>query len=58
MKLGIIDPTKVVRTALQDAASIAGLIVTTEATITEHPKKDPPQMPGGGGMGGMGGMDF
>ncbi len=58
MKLGIIDPTKVVRTALQDAASIAGLIVTTEATITEHPKKDAPQMPGGGGMGGMGGMDF
>jgi chaperonin GroEL len=53
MKLGIIDPTKVVRTALQDAASIAGLIVTTEATITEHPKKDAPQMPGGGGMGGM-----
>ena len=40
MKLGIIDPTKVVRTALQDAASIAGLIVTTEATITKHPKKD------------------
>jgi chaperonin GroEL len=54
MKLGIIDPTKVVRTALQDAASIAGLIVTTEATITEHPKKDAPAMPGGG----MGGMDF
>ena len=53
MKLGIIDPTKVVRTALQDAASIAGLIVTTEATITEHPKKDAPQLPGGGGMGGM-----
>ncbi len=58
MKLGIIDPTKVVRTALQDAASIAGLIVTTEATITEHPKKDAQAMPGGGGMGGMGGMDF
>ena len=58
VKLGIIDPTKVVRTALQDAASIAGLIVTTEATITEHPKKDAAPMPGGGGMGGMGGMDF
>jgi len=58
VKLGIIDPTKVVRTALQDAASIAGLIVTTEATITEHPKKEAPAMPGGGGMGGMGGMDF
>src|SRR5450631_1742943 len=57
VKLGIIDPTKVVRTALQDAASIAGLIVTTEATITEHPKKEAPAMPGGG-MGGMGGMDY
>ena len=56
VKLGIIDPTKVVRTALQDAASIAGLIVTTEATITEHPKKEAPTMPGG--MGGMGGMDY
>ena len=57
---GIIDPTKVVRTALQDAASVAGLLITTEATITEAPKKDAPSMPmgGGGGMGGMGGMDF
>jgi chaperonin GroEL len=54
MKLGIIDPTKVVRTALQDAASIAGLIVTTEATITEQPKKETPPMPGGG----MGGMEY
>jgi chaperonin GroEL len=55
VKLGIIDPTKVVRTAIQDAASIAGLIVTTEATITEAPKKDaPPALP----QGGMGGMDF
>ena len=53
VKLGIIDPTKVVRTALQDAASIAGLIVTTEATITEHPKTEAPAMPGGG-MGGHG----
>ncbi len=54
-KLGIIDPTKVVRIALQDAASIASLIVTTEATITEAPKKEaPPAMPGGG----MGGMDY
>ncbi|TDX67543.1 chaperonin GroEL [Methylosinus sp. sav-2] len=54
VKLGIIDPTKVVRTALQDAASIAGLIVTTEATITEQPKKDSgPALPPGGGMGGM-----
>jgi chaperonin GroEL len=57
IKLGIIDPTKVVRTALQGAASIAGLIITTEATITETPKKEAPAMPGGG-MGGMGGMDF
>ena len=52
---GIIDPTKVMRTALQHAASVAGLLVTTEAMIAEHPKKDPPMpMPGGGGMGGMG----
>jgi chaperonin GroEL len=50
---GIIDPTKVVRTALQDAASIAGMMVTTEATITEHPKKEIPALPPGGGMGGM-----
>jgi chaperonin GroEL len=54
VKSGIIDPTKVVRTAIQDAASIAGLIVTTEATIVEAPKKDAgPAMPPGGGMGGM-----
>jgi chaperonin GroEL len=50
---GIIDPTKVVRTALQDAASIAGMMVTTEATITEHPKKEIPALPPGGGMGNM-----
>ena len=54
---GIIDPTKVVRTALQDAASVAGLLITTEAMVAELPKKQPPPMPGGGG-GGMGGMDF
>ncbi|WP_374307046.1 chaperonin GroEL [Methylocella sp.] len=58
VKLGIIDPTKVVRTALQDAASVGGLLITTEAIITEQPKKEAPAMPGGGGMGGMGGMDF
>jgi chaperonin GroEL len=58
VKLGIIDPTKVVRTALQDAASVAGLLITTEAIVTELPKKDAPPLPGGGGMGGMGGMDF
>ena len=51
---GIVDPTKVVRTALQDAASVAGLLVTTEAMVAEHPKKDmAPAMPAGGGMGGM-----
>jgi len=48
MKLGIVDPTKVVRTALQDAASVAGLIITTEATITELPKKEAPALPPGG----------
>jgi len=56
--LGIVDPVKVVRTALQDAASVASLLITTEAMIAEVPKDAPPAMPGGGGMGGMGGMDF
>jgi chaperonin GroEL len=53
------DPTKVVRTALQNAASIAALLITTEAMVAERPKKDSgsPAMPGGG-MGGMGGMDY
>ena len=56
---GIVDPAKVVRTALQDASSIAGLLVTTEAMVAELPKEEPPAMPpGGGGMGGMGGMGF
>jgi chaperonin GroEL len=55
---GIIDPAKVVRTALQDAASVAGLLVTTEAMVAELPKEEPPPMPGGGGMGGMGGMGY
>jgi chaperonin GroEL len=54
---GIIDPTKVVRAALQDAASVAGLLVTTEAMVAELPKKKSPPMPGGPG-GGMGDMDF
>src|SRR5213082_3201832 len=56
---GIIDPTKVVRTALQDASSVAGLLITTEAMVAERPKKESaaPGMPGGG-MGGMGGMDY
>ncbi|MBO9589352.1 chaperonin GroEL [Devosia sp.] len=56
--LGVIDPVKVVRTALEDAASVASLLITTEATIVEAPKEAAPAMPGGGGMGGMGGMDF
>ena len=60
---GIIDPTKVVRNALQGAASIAGLLITTEAMVAEKPEKRAPAMPGGGGgmgggMGGMGDMDF
>jgi chaperonin GroEL len=57
---GIIDPTKVVRAALQGAGSVAGLLITTEAMVAELPKKQSPAMPGGpaGGMGGMGGMDF
>ena len=56
---GIIDPAKVVRTALQDASSVAGLLVTTEAMVAELPKEPAPAMPGGGGgMGGMGGMGF
>ena len=60
IKMGILDPTKVVRTALQNAASIAGLLITTECSVCEAPKKDDAGgMPGGmpGGMGGMGGMD-
>jgi chaperonin GroEL len=56
IEAGIIDPAKVVRTALQDAASVAGLLITTEAMVAEAPK-DKPAMPMGGG-GGMGGMDF
>jgi chaperonin GroEL len=59
---GIIDPTKVVRTALQDAASVASLLITTEAMVAERPAKPAAGGPGGGmgggGMGGMGDMDF
>ena len=60
VKAGIIDPTKVVRTALQNAASVAGLLITTEAMVAEKPEKKEPAMPpgGGGGMGDMGGMGF
>jgi chaperonin GroEL len=58
IQLGIVDPVKVVRTALQDAASVASLLITTEAMIAETPKDAAPAMPGGGMGGGMGGMDF
>jgi chaperonin GroEL len=60
LSAGIVDPAKVVRVALQDAASIAGLLITTEAMVAEAPKRESAPSPGGGGggMGGMGGMDF
>ena len=59
VKAGVVDPTKVTRSALQNAASISGLLLTTEALVTEIPEKEKaPAMPGGGGMGGMGGMDY
>jgi len=56
VEAGILDPAKVVRRALQDAASIAGLLIATEAGVVEIPEKAPPMPPGAGGMGGMGGM--
>ncbi|NWG86711.1 MAG: chaperonin GroEL, partial [Hydrogenophilaceae bacterium] len=55
MEMGVLDPTKVTRTALQNAASVAGLILTTDCMVAEHPE-DKPAMPGGGDMGGMGMM--
>ena len=55
---GVIDPTKVVRTALQDAASVSGLLITTEAAIADKPEDKPAMPPMGGGMGGMGDMGF
>src|SRR3954452_24146266 len=55
---GVIDPAKVVRTALQDAASVAGLLITTEAMVAEKPKKESPMPAGGPGGGGMGDMDY
>jgi chaperonin GroEL len=59
IEAGIVDPAKVVRVALQNAASVAGLLIMTETMIADAPK-DAPAMPmgGGGGMGGMGGMDY
>ncbi|WP_397597015.1 chaperonin GroEL [Silanimonas sp.] len=58
VQFGILDPTKVTRTALQNAASIAGLMITTEAMVAEAPKKESAAPAGGPGMGGMGDMDF
>jgi chaperonin GroEL len=59
VKAGVVDPTKVTRSALQNAASISGLLLTTEAVIADAPEKEKaPAMPPGGGMGGMGGMDY
>ena len=57
-KFGVIDPAKVVRTALEDAASVAGLLITTEAMIAEKPEPKAAAGGMGGGMGGMGGMDM
>jgi chaperonin GroEL len=59
VKAGVVDPKKVTRTALQNAASIAALLLTTECLITEVPEKEKPAPAGGhGGHGGMGGMDY
>ena len=58
MKAGVVDPTKVTRTALQNAASISALLLTTEALVTELPEKEKPAPGHPGGMGGMGGMDY
>ncbi len=56
LEMGILDPTKVSRTALQQAASVAGMMITTECMITELPKDESPMGGHGGGMGDMGGM--
>ena len=58
VKAGVVDPTKVTRSALQNAASISGLLLTTECVVTELPEKEKPAPAGGPGMGGMGGMDY
>ncbi len=55
---GILDPAKVTRTAVQNAASVGMMVLTTEAIIADLPEKKEPAMPGAGGMGGMGGMDY
>jgi chaperonin GroEL len=57
-KAGVIDPTKVTRIALENAASIAGMLLTTECVVADKPKKEEPHMHGGGGAPGMGGMDY
>ena len=57
-KAGVIDPTKVTRIALENAASIAGMLLTTECVIADKPKAEEPHMHGGGGAPGMGGMDY
>ncbi len=56
VEMGVLDPTKVTRSALQNAASVAGLMLTTDCMVAELPKEDAPAMPGGGGMGGMGAL--
>lgn len=56
LKMGILDPTKVTHSALQNAASVAGLVITTEAMVAELPKDEAPSGGGGGGMSGMDGM--
>jgi chaperonin GroEL len=58
VEMGVLDPTKVARTALQNASSVASLMLTTDAMVAELPKDEKPAMPGGGGMGGMGDMDM
>jgi chaperonin GroEL len=58
VEMGVVDPTKVTRFALQNAASVASLMLTTDAMVAELPKDEKPAMPGGGGMGGMGDMDM
>ncbi|MBR4736864.1 MAG: chaperonin GroEL [Rhodocyclaceae bacterium] len=58
VEMGVLDPTKVTRTALQNAASVAGLMLTTDCMVAELPEDKPAAMPGMGGMGGMGGMDM